>query len=970
MNADQFLALVLPKVQNPIYLLTFPYDKGKWAQRTFTSIKEAAYAASRISARGLDAYFACGSLRQHSYTDSEGKVRRRTKQNILSLQSFFLDFDVGKATNSYATVEDAMRDLKRLVDTVGLPTPLVVSSGAGLHVYWPLTHPVTSESWAVVANKFKAVTVALGMQVDPVRTADQSSVLRVVGTTHTKTGNTVKTLNGSPVVPAHPSQFKSVIEHYIAIHGVTVAQRQTTVSNTNSEWLGYETKHYSFKKIRTKCAQMEVVAALDANGNIDVARRAAVSNPLWYNALGLMVHCNGWEQGVQEISKGYPGYNPAHVEAQARRWKDNNMGPTLCSTFDACNPGLCGACPHKGSVSTPLQLGEVSYAPQSPTPAPVQLAVPAAQPVTINYIEPPAPYIRSKGRIYIKYAVAEGEDQFDLVMDYDICGIGRFTNEKGLEEFHFHVWKPGEIPGVGTPTDLVLQTTEVNENRTLISALGKIGIIVHNPAVVATFMRKYITDIQSKIGAQRFYTKLGWNGDEFITGSSAIKPGARPTPIPPNMHPQAKELGLETAGTLEAWKEAAKVFTRPGMEPYLFSFLIAFAAPLFKFTGQVGAVVNMQGETGVGKTTAAQAMLSVWGHPKRMQFLPCDTVKARYARMGRLSNLPVYMEELSTMDAEELTKLVMSVPNGRPPNAQTQDGSMRENSLEWSTLVLTSSNPRLMSRISLVKSDVSADAARVLEIPFPDIGPLEKTEADQLFSAFYDNYGLAGPVYAEYLVNNREALRAKIRNVMEYIDTSWCIKSKQRFHSATIASVIVGAGAARHLGLLDVNIAHLLDWARVTLVANENMDQADLRDPENILASFMGHHFNHIMVCNHGDMTGKSGAPIIVGNYPNGSLVGRIQIIEQTMHVAISALRDFCKMRNYDIGALEVGLRKRKLLQGRAKKLSLGWGINPPLPMKVDTTCWEIKLNAAAFTSLAPLAQLGNITQFPGPGKK
>ena len=37
--------------------------------------------------------------------------------------------------------------------------------------------------------------------------------------------------------------------------------------------------------------------------------------------------------------------------------KDQKIGPTLCSTFAGSAPGRCDACPFKGKISSPAQLG-------------------------------------------------------------------------------------------------------------------------------------------------------------------------------------------------------------------------------------------------------------------------------------------------------------------------------------------------------------------------------------------------------------------------------------------------------------------------------------------------------------------------------------------------------------------------------------------------------------------------------------
>src|SRR5262249_39184778 len=61
-----------------------------------------------------------------------------------------------------------------------------VSSGWGLHVYWPLKHMLDRATWERYARGLKSLCEKHGLKADPSRTADISSVLRTPGTHNRK----------------------------------------------------------------------------------------------------------------------------------------------------------------------------------------------------------------------------------------------------------------------------------------------------------------------------------------------------------------------------------------------------------------------------------------------------------------------------------------------------------------------------------------------------------------------------------------------------------------------------------------------------------------------------------------------------------------------------------------------------------------------------------------------------------------
>jgi hypothetical protein len=53
----------------------------------------------------------------------------RKADESIYIKSFFLDLDVGKDKNSYATKKEAYEGLGKFIEDTGLPAPVVIDSG-------------------------------------------------------------------------------------------------------------------------------------------------------------------------------------------------------------------------------------------------------------------------------------------------------------------------------------------------------------------------------------------------------------------------------------------------------------------------------------------------------------------------------------------------------------------------------------------------------------------------------------------------------------------------------------------------------------------------------------------------------------------------------------------------------------------------------------------------------------------------
>lgn len=174
-------------------------------------VDEAVARAFSADASGKDAYFACA---QFANADS------RKGENAVEARSFWLDLDCGPG-KPYANQKEAGAALTVFCKSAGLPAPThVVSSGAGLHVYWALEAPVPATEWKGYASKLKVLTHHHKLAADDSRTDDIASVLRVPGTRNWKKPDApkpVRLLRGA--FPIRQSDFLGRLENAYQMAG-------------------------------------------------------------------------------------------------------------------------------------------------------------------------------------------------------------------------------------------------------------------------------------------------------------------------------------------------------------------------------------------------------------------------------------------------------------------------------------------------------------------------------------------------------------------------------------------------------------------------------------------------------------------------------------------------------------------------------------------------------------------------------
>ena len=381
-------------------LATLSKEHSGFMHYRLDTADKAVWAAEKLVSEKRDVYFAIGTLKER-HIEVNGKKKTRVAANILHVKSLILDLDVG-AEKPYKTQAEAVKHLLQFAKDTGLPTPMLVSSGYGIHVYWPFTQAIGAPVWQKLSAQFKALTVAYGLHADPSRTADVASVLRLPGTFNFKTPDDPKpvvVLNKHPVQDTSPKTLATIIlaaaKQFNAKPPAAPAAAKQDDSGLGSFEVAQEPA--DFKDISRRCQQIGAA----------VKNQATTAEPVWYAVLQVVRHCQDAAKLAQAVSFKHPGYSRDEVESKMQQLADNNVGPTLCDTFDDRCAGGCNGCEYRGKIKTPPVLGR-SLKEANDRPAMV-IDHGNGETTTVELPKPPYPYMRTtSGAIAIRVKDEDG----------------------------------------------------------------------------------------------------------------------------------------------------------------------------------------------------------------------------------------------------------------------------------------------------------------------------------------------------------------------------------------------------------------------------------------------------------------------------------------------------------------------------------------------------------------------------------
>lgn len=908
MNAYKFLSSVLPDAG--VFCLTKIKNK-KVSQQFYESIQELTDAVAGVS-DGSDVYFGCASYKDGS---------SRTKDNVHAAKAFWLDLDAGRG-KPYKSFTDAVAALGQFCTDLNLPKPTAITSGNGVHAYWLLDEAITRAEWEPVAEQLKLITEAKNLHADPSRTADIASILRIPGTFNYKNPQDPKlVVSLFEAVPMSFAAFKELLNASgIEAKPLKLKAKRELDDVTKSLM---QNNQASFKTIIEKTLEGKGCAQID----FILRNRSTLEEPMWRAGLSIGQCCNDRSTAIHIISKGHPGYSYDATEHKA----DETKGPYTCETFKKLNPSACAGCPHR--ITSPIQLGAFVAATE-PTGDQLEfeIEVPVVDPVhpesepeiqvqSIKVPKLPPPYFRGQhGGIYKTASGADGEPTDFLVYEHDLYVTKRLTDpELGeMVVLELHLPMDGKVEFEMPLTALSTEAAKIALSSKGVAAIDK------EMKEIIVYVNKVVKELQAKYRADKSRQQFGWcdGNTKFVVGHNEFHSKGK------NYNPSSAATkdfieAFAPTGDYLLWQDAFNMYSRPELRHVAFAAFTGFGSPLMAFTGQEGALINLVSNgSGSGKTTALKAACSVWGKPKSLMTFQHDTINGRIMRMGVLNSLGTYMDEVTNISPEDASNLVYTATMGRGKDRmKSNENALRTNTTRWTGITLTTSNAWLGDKISQAKATSDGENMRMLEIFVPE-NIIEG--AEEIFERFDLHFGMAGEIYAQWLVCNSNRVSKMVTDMRDKIKRDANATPKERFHVSIIACNIVGGLISRELGIHNIDVDAVYSWAIKFLINNRQNIQQQLLDKGSIIGEFLGTNFRNILkLDDHLDPS----QPLPQFETPN-KVAARWAPDTKKLYVSKRELKEFCVPKQIGVQEFIRQMSEKGEYLGEEKKRMLaGTGI-------------------------------------------
>ncbi|MEM0462032.1 MAG: DUF927 domain-containing protein [Candidatus Caldarchaeum sp.] len=775
MDTLEFLDYILP--ENGLYALYIglPPNKKYTSRKTgqqvngfnkfFDTKEQLAEAALLYDSKKCSVYHAIAS-----YSDS-----RRTQANANSLKCVAVDLDV-KEKSGYASKEEALKDLFKFISTNKLPSPLLVVSGHGVHVYWVFEEAKPVDEWRRAASLLKAAVMDYGLKADSHLITNSAQVLRPPKTHNRKTEKPLQVKVVASSAPVDFDAFCKLLDRF------RPRSTSTSVALSKALVIADNFPPAVFTEVQSKCQQVQ--RAVEAPEE--------VREPLWYALMGLAGYCDKPAEAAHRWSEGHPGFNLKNSIDKMEQWKQKVSAPPTCAHFAKTNPEGCKGCPFNGHITTPAQLGAVYPEAESDTK-----------------VQVPKPFKRTD------FGIAVTIDGHDIkVCDFDIYPVSYGYDEAARIETVRFMWDKKHVGW----SDLCVENHLLNDLhlKDFVSAIGKRGIPVttkRNSELLQMLLRSYRDQLRASTKPKANYSSMGWKheGDAFVMGANIFskvenRVEREPVSLSASIDAHTAEA-YTTKGDFEEWKGATSVVdTDKNLFVHGFCLLVGFSAPLFKIAGLDGAVVSLLGKTGTGKTLSQLWTQSIYGDPKRLHTQSKFTANSIYTKMAFTGNLPVTIDEFTIVEDWVIDEFVYNVTQGREKSRLTRSGEYISPK-EWSLPVIVSTNKSIKSVLSLNPSETEAQLYRILEFSVPPNNMFTENSdvGRKMYKFLNNNYGHAGQAFIQHLVSlGHKKISDDIERVHERFASKYGVEfsARERFWAQVFVLSDLAGEYAQQLGLI------------------------------------------------------------------------------------------------------------------------------------------------------------------------
>ena len=875
----------------------------------------------------------------------------RKADNCLFFRSLFIDLDVGEG-KAYGDKGEAQTALWKFLGETGLPHPVCIDSGGGMHAYWIMDRDIPIDEYLPYAQKFKAFALER-VAADPVVMADAARIMRCPDTYNYKFDPPeLASIIGDEITTYDWDEFKEFLDGEIETKPTDpFANVKKGLDEDTMAMKKVDNFEWSFQRIAERsladdgCAQVKRI----------LLEATTLEEPLWFAGLSIAKFCSDGATAIHLISDDHPKYNRQDTEEKASRFP----APRTCEWFNDNYPDKCEGCKNRGKFKSPISLGKAFKEFTEPEPiaehthlepsaaevgALLGLQTYEAEPIReapntqkvpdfpgfLNpfsrgqmggvYYNPP-PKVDKKGNTHYEDAVE--------ILAHLLFPVRRLYSPLDGECMTMHLILPNDgLKEFLLPMKSVYALEELKKTLSFHQ-------VIYTPKWINNIQEYLVKWSQYMINvgkAQQMRMQLGWTAsikDEkewakrsFVIGNNemTIDKELVEAPVSPYIRGVAKHF--KAVGTYERWQESANLLNTPGFEIHAMSCLAGFGTTLMEYMSTAGVVVSLLGRSGCAKTGAMYAGISAFGDPEQLSVFD-STDNGLTGRMLNLKNLMFGIDEIGNKDPKPLSELIHKVSSGKAKiKMQASVNAERVTEMSANLIAFLTTNESVYDKLEIYKGSPDGEMARVIEFlmiqPEELKGPDGARFGTHIFDAFRYNYGHAGP---KFMVASLEAGDIHIKKRIEYWGNRYLTDtggdSAYRFHQNFVSAIFTAGEIAIDAGIVDYDLERI--YSKVIAELNNikmNVVKVNSTDYAAVLADFMYENMGNVLRIKEGKVIDE----------PRGKLVARVATDEPT-RVSKDALKEYLGKKKITPREFEKALMESGEMVSKSarKHLETGW---------------------------------------------
>ena len=850
----------------------------------------------------------------------------RAAEHISGNKFFVFDLDY----KDYEDVDACTQAAKRLFAECFGSKHAVVFSGGGVHIYTVLTEPISRDLWAGIARAMVNKAIELGIKIDAQVTTNGNGILRVPGSVNFKRGEVSKIIK--------PGGLLTIDEVIVKFPPVDCKVKD---SLTNSSLASVDPITLNIAGVKQASFQLILDRAISGNGCAQIKQayeeQDFVSEPLWFDLLGLAGACSDRETAIHTISSKYTDYSYDETVKKA----EHRDHPASCQSLRDKNPAGCEGCKYK--IASPILFGY----PSAPSPEdPLEHLKKSASdsPEEIEWkTKYRFPYSRRpQGGVRIQSTDEDGNTEFVDVCNNDLYPIRMINDpDRGtVAAYNLHVYNE-----VRTVKIVLAEQGKPSEQ---LATLGKSGLVIgpNQNRLVMQYIADSLRDFQTRVLKEEdAICQFGWDKDNtsFTIGSKVI--------YEDHVEEAVAAMGIQhiadfmgSKGSLADWVSIANMFNGERFAPHAFVLFSGFGIPLLKISDMAGVngyTVSLQSkESGTGKSSALHLVNSIYGHPIDLLMQKNDTVNARMHRIGKLCNIPACLDEATTLTPADKKDLLYSVTNSRDKNRmRSSSNEERVNTTTWNTGLFVSTNDSFLNDLGSTGEIYDGPAKRILEFNCYPIRSQDPGGDKRKFNMIKYNYGLAGEVFIKALLANRVHFLDVLLQEEVRVEQDLALASDDRYWIAAAAIGLAGGRLAQELGLHNIDIEPVRKVVYDIIVRQKNhLANVIAETNAGVVSEFIMTNIDKIV-------REKEDGSVDINSIPKQAMLGRVCQKDGTLEASRAAFKHFCTLKKLSADDVIERLTKDGSLLYDDKKPSFARGVPGPYE-KVRTRAYIFKIDA------------------------